>query len=285
MSKQMAIFFLLVALVAVLMSGCCCCKMDFPQEKESTFGFDTRPTATQPVSDTENTTTPSEWIPETTPAENAVPAETTKQTEATTPVESTIAPTVAPNEPTTSLAPWKTAYLNYIEELQDEKAFSAYRLVHVDSDGIPELFISGSCEAAGSIICSYKNGKVIDTHLRRLYGAYYLPESGLVYNCNGNMGYYTTDIYRLSGNGFTLLFNASQEEYIQEYVDEDGNYQVESLYKYYLYDGDTKTEVTEEAFNAARTEIFDVETAKPLHPYDDSGLYTYDAFIKHITNW
>lgn len=211
--------------------------------------------------------------------------EGTSKVETTAPLEGTTAPTEKPSEQPAALAPWKIAYLDYIENLEDEKSACAFRLVHVDSDSIPELFISGSCEAAGSTICSYKNGQVIVEHLRRLHGAYYLPKTGLVYNSNGNMGLYATEISRLSGSGFTLLFSASQEEAVREYVDKNGNYQVELSYKYYLYDDDEEIEVTEEAFYAAQAEIFDIDAAQPLHPYDDSDIYTYGAIREHITNW
>ncbi len=140
------------------------------------------------------------------------------------------------------VAPWKTAYLNYIESLGTEKTYSEYTLVYIDSDDIPELFISGSCEASGCTVCSYKSGKVADTYLNRLGGASYIPRQGLVYNFNGNMGYYTVTIYSLSDCGFELLFSATQEESC--YINEDGEYEC----TYYINLDNTKVEVTEEEF-------------------------------------
>jgi hypothetical protein len=57
-------------------------------------------------------------------------------------------------------AAWQTAYLEYLESFED-RDYCSYRLVYVDADQIPELYISGPAEAAGCDVYSYKEGKLI----------------------------------------------------------------------------------------------------------------------------
>lgn len=187
--------------------------------------------------------------------------------------------TLTPADP--ELEPWKTAYLRYIESLGDEKTYCQYSLAYVDSDDIPELFISGGCEASGSRVCSYKAGKVVDTYLRRLGGVLYIPQSGLVYNFNGNMGYYSAEIYRLSNVGFTSLFYGLQEDSYEEILNELGEYEYVTLSKYYITEEDTSTQVTEEAFYAAQSEIFDFSISEGF----GYGAYDYTTILKQIKDW
>jgi hypothetical protein len=173
---------------------------------------------------------------------------------------------------------WKMAYLKYIFDLGNAGDLYTYKLVNVDADGIPELFVHGGDEAAGSIICAYKNGQVVEQHLRRLGGASYIPGSGLVRNCNGNMGNYSTDIYRLGSNGFTELFHGLQEDSYEEIVNEFGEYEYVTISRFYISNG---SEVTEEAFLAAQSEIFDFGAAEAFG-YEGSSS---NKIEQQIRNW
>ena len=210
--------------------------------------------------------------------EDAVLSETDKSeedltTETTT--ESTTSPeTTKPTESNTKsndTSQWKSAYLKYIDSLADEKSYCGYSLVYIDADNVPELFVSGSCEASGSHISSYKNGKLITVDLSRLGGASYIPKSGLIHNCNGNSGYYTTIIYRLTNSGFALLFQALNEETYEIVPNEDGSEEFMYTSKYYLYKGSNQIEVTEDEFIDAEKKIFNVNASNAL----EYGKYDY----------
>lgn len=176
---------------------------------------------------------------------------------------------------------WKAAYLDYIETLEEEKTASNYSLVYLDRDGIPELFISGSCEASGSRVCSYQGGMLVTVHLRRLGGAYYILQSGLVYNCNGNMGYYSVEIYRLSMDGFTPVFSGLQEDSYETITDENGEDAYVIRSKYYITGEGADKEVTEEAFYAAQAAIFDFSESEDL----GYGIYDYSDIREQIEQW
>lgn len=119
----------------------------------------------------------------------------------------------APTEPIAADDGWKAAYLKY---LQTESAgYIQFALVYVDGDDIPELYMSGDCEATGDAICAYRDGAVVRQYLRRIGGGDYIPGSGLLINTNGNMGYYTTHIFRLEGSGFTCLWEGLEAQEYQ----------------------------------------------------------------------
>ena len=108
---------------------------------------------------------------------------------------------------------WKTAYLNFLEQKKDSHL--SYALVYVDGDDIPELYLSGICEAEGDSICSYINGTVIEQPLHRIGGGWYIEKSGTVFNRNGHMGYIYTHVYKLNENGFALTFEALSVERVE----------------------------------------------------------------------
>ncbi len=117
------------------------------------------------------------------------------------------------------LPQWKTAYLDYIEAKKE--ALLYYELVHIDSDDIPELYLSGVAEAEGDSICSYKNGEVIEQQLKRIGGARYIERSGKFINQNGNMGNCYTDAYKLTEEGFIQTFSAHSREVYTFFNDEE----------------------------------------------------------------
>ena len=185
----------------------------------------------------------------------------------------------------TTSVPWKNAYLTYIEDMGGNKDVCEYRLVYVDGDDIPELFISGKYEALGGTVCSYKGGKVVSAHLHRIGGGSYIEKSGLVHSFNGHMGYYIAEIYRLTGGGFSCIFYGHQEDTYEKIINEAGQEENVTISKFFLHNGSEQVEVTEEAFFAAQAEIFDSNFSEALYYYDDSRMYTYDKIKQLIINW
>ena len=188
--------------------------------------------------------------------------------------EATTEATTAPTEP--QLAPWKTAYLNTIKEEYDF-SYITFRLVYVDSDSIPELFIDTGAEAGGSRVYTYRNGSVDNVYLNRCGGAYYIPYSGLVYNCNGNMGYYYTSVYRLSGGSFANLLGGLEIHEYSYFTNEEGEEEYTEVVTYSI----GEQELTEEEFNAQVAAVFDLSSAFPLK----SNMQSYSAIQQTIRNW
>lgn len=173
------------------------------------------------------------------------------------------------NEATT--AEWRAAYLEFIEN--NNGAYTAFALVFVDDDDIPELYMSGVCEAEGDRICSYKNGTVVDAYMNRRSGGKYVERGGSIINQNGHMGRCYTTVYQLDENGFTKTLSALSVEHYEHL----GNEQYEITYEYSI-EGQT---VSEEEYNAAINASFDFANASEFYEI----AVSYDAIKQQITDW
>ena len=171
----------------------------------------------------------------------------------------------------TATSEWKTAYLEFIES--NNGAYTSFGLVFVDDDDIPELYMSGVCEADGDRICSYKNGTVVDAYMNRKGGGKYVERGGTVINQNGHMGRCYTTVYKLDENGFTKTFSALSVEHYEHL----GNEEYEITYEYSI-EGQP---VTEEAYNAAVSAAFDF--AQGVQVCDNA--VSYDEIKQQIENF
>ena len=166
---------------------------------------------------------------------------------------------------------WKTAYLDFLEAEKDTHL--SYALVYIDSDDIPELYLSGDCEATGDSICSYKNEVVIEQHLYRIGGGWYIEKSGNIINQNGHMGQLHTHTYRLNDAGFILTFEALSSERA-EYL---GNDEYSFYYEYSIGD----KPVTESEYKSAVNAAFNFENAIRLNENE----VNYDAIRQQIIDF
>lgn len=166
---------------------------------------------------------------------------------------------------------WKTAYLNFLEAEKDTHL--SYALIYIDGDDIPELYLSGYCEATGDSICSYKNGAIVEQQLNRIGGGWYIEKSGNVINQNGKMGQLHTHTYRLNEAGFILTFEALSSERA-EYL---GNDEYSFYYEYSIGD----KPVTESEYNSTVNAAFNFENAIRLNENE----VNYDAIRQQIIDF
>ena len=169
------------------------------------------------------------------------------------------------NEP---VSPWKTAYLNYLE--QTKGTYTSFALVYIDGDDIPELYLGGNSEAVGDAVCAYKNGKVIEQVLNRTCGGKYVEKSGLLMNQNGNSGRFYTSVYALTDAGFSQTFHALSEERVEYLENDEFNY----VYTYFVAD----EPVNESDYVAAVDAAFPVAQAVNLH----ENAVTFDTIKQQI---
>ena len=169
------------------------------------------------------------------------------------------------------LLEWKAAYLDFLTAQKD--AYLSYALVFVDDDTIPELYLSGTSEAIGDSICTYKDGAVVRQSLNRIGGGWYIERGGQIINQNGNMGHIYTHVYRLADGAFTQTFQAFKAERI-EFLDND---EYNLYYEYSVGD----EPVSEAAYNAAVETAFDFEYAVRL----DKNAVDYNAILQQIVDY
>lgn len=170
---------------------------------------------------------------------------------------------------------WKTAYLNFIiqRESEYERGFR-YALAYIDNDDIPELYIVGICEADGDLVCSYKNGQIIEQNLSRKCGGKYVEKSGLLINQNGHQGRYYDDIYKLDENGFSQILHGTDTEHYTHL----GNDDYEILHEYLIND----CPVTKDEYEATINACIDLsQTAKLCCEISVS----YEVIIQQIQNF
>ena len=199
------------------------------------------------------------------------PEEEEESTKPTQPKQEESSKPSEPKQEQDEMPDWKMAYLDFLQTKQDE--YISFALVYVDNDDIPELYMSGCCEAAGDSICAYKNGVVVEEYLARTDGGSYIPRSGLLMNANGSQGYYTTEVYKLTSKGFSRLWVGDE---CADYVElENGDY--EEVFQYSIGD----KVVSEEEFYAAIEAVYNTSKAVSF----SRNAVSYDAIRKQITNY
>ena len=165
---------------------------------------------------------------------------------------------------------YKKAYLEFLKDKQESHRLFA--LVFIDDDDIPELYLKGSSEAEGDMVCSFKNGAVITQQLNRTGGGKYTPRSGDMINQNGNMGRCYTNVYKLNDSGFTKTFNALSVENVEHIGGEEYNF----IYEYIVEDAP----VSEAEYNIAVNSAFDFSQAVRL----DENAVSYDEIVQQLQN-
>lgn len=180
--------------------------------------------------------------------------------------------------------PWKKSYLDYINS---HNQFTVSKLVNINNDDIPELYINFGTTASGDTICSFTNGKLIE---QQLYngGLSYLEGQNLFMDSGGHMDGYYNKIYTIENGQFILLYSG-------EFGAEDNaNVQYDSsgmpIYNYY-WDG-VQVSSQEEYMNLLN-QVYNTEQA--LSPYDNAefsngryvgnGLCDYNEIIEAINNY
>ena len=171
----------------------------------------------------------------------------------------------------TETTKWKTAYLDFLE--QEKDFYLSYALVYIDGDDIPELYLSGIAEATGDSICSYKNGAVVEQHLHRIGGGWYIEKSENIMNQNGHMGQLHTDVYELTEDGFIKTFESLSSERVE--VLENDEYKL-----HYEYSIENKA-VSKSEYNAAVNAAFNFENAARLN----ENIVNYDTIRQQIIDF
>ncbi|SDZ96314.1 TPR repeat-containing protein [Oribacterium sp. KHPX15] len=164
---------------------------------------------------------------------------------------------------------WKKAYTNYITNLgikYDSSGYAMYiyKLVNIDNDEIPELYISFGTTAGGDAICTYYDDQLIEQTLS-IEGLTYLEGQNIFRNQGGSMDEYFDQIYSLKNGQFILLHEGEYgaADNSQLVFDSDGN----PIYNYY-WDG---AEVnSEEEYMSLLKSFYDVQ--KAISPYDGADF-------------
>ena len=189
---------------------------------------------------------------------------------------------------------WKEAYINYVNEHGNTydsfgHAMEIYKLVNINNDSIPELYINFRSTAGGDVICTYYDGKVVEQPMWN-YGFSYMEGQNIFRDAGGHMDVYHDKIYSIENGQFVLLhegnYGAADNSHIQ--FDSDGY----PIYDYY-WDGTEVSSETEymnllnEVYNAqqAITPFDGAEYDSETGRYVGNGLCDYEEIIEAINTY
>ena len=153
---------------------------------------------------------------------------------------------------------WKSAYLNYIEtntQIEDPEKGThreIYKLLDLNEDGVPELYINFGSTAGGDAILSYFNGEIVEQKMDN-YGFRYIEGANLFRDSGGHMDEYYDKIYTLENGNFVLLYSGeygAEDNSKVEYGD-DGM----PVYQYFW----ENEEVSSEEYDRKLNEVYDTE--------------------------
>lgn len=168
-------------------------------------------------------------------------------------------------------AQWRQAYLAYIQgdniygvALSDQ--WFEFKLIYVDDDNIPELWINGGTLAGGCQLCTVDESTVKDIFISEYGSLQYIERMGLFYTGGGHMDVYWDSVYRLQGGQFVELAHGDYgaEGNANILYDSDGA----PIYQY-SWNG---VEMTEQEYESQLAVAFDVSSARNIF---DEPTYDY----------
>ena len=187
---------------------------------------------------------------------------------------------------------WKSAYLNYIEtntQIEDPEKGThreIYKLLDLNEDGVPELYINFGSTAGGDAILSYFNGEIVEQKMDN-YGFRYIEGANLFRDSGGHMDEYYDKIYTLENGNFVLLYSGeygAEDNSKVEYGD-DGM----PVYQYFWENEEVSSE---EEYDRKLNEVYDTEKEVNIFldaQYDSgrgryvgNGLCDYQEIIEAI---
>ena len=164
---------------------------------------------------------------------------------------------------------------------------SVSKLVNINNDEIPELYLNFGTTASGDVLCSYAEGTVIEQPMYN-YGFSYIEGQNLFRDLGGHMDVYYDKIYTIQGGQFALLYSGDYgaEDNSNVQLDESGM----PIYNYY-WNG---TQVSsQEEYMTLLNQVYNTEQA--ITPYDGAqyedgryvgnGLCDYNEIIEAINNY
>lgn len=166
---------------------------------------------------------------------------------------------------------WKEIYSSYIRSIQSE-GWSGYKLIYIDEDNVPELYIMGSFVAQGQEVCTIKDGQVQMLACGGDAGVRYIEKENLFCETGGRMDVYHDYIYQIIDGEFVLI---SKGEYGAE---NNSNVEVDAqgrpIYQYFWNDN----QVAEESYWQELQNAFPSERA--VEAYEN--MFSVEEILQQI---
>ena len=161
---------------------------------------------------------------------------------------------------------WKKLYADYIEKDEwCQQAADSARLVYINNDSIPEIYIEGAFAAAGNQLLTIYKGKVYANDVSGQSSLSYVSKKGLVYENGGHMDAYYDNVGKLVKGKLTYTKGGTYGAKDNSNVQFDSN--GEPIYEYY-WEGQ---KVSKKTYNAK------LKKAKGNYKY--SSVYNYNKML------
>lgn len=99
---------------------------------------------------------------------------------------------------------WKQAYIDYMNQKEQEYSGHTYNLLYINDDEIPELLVSTGVWAGGETLCTWYNGNITEQACT-LDGVSYIEKSGLFMNSGFHSGRGWDEVLHLENGVFTIV--------------------------------------------------------------------------------
>ncbi len=165
-------------------------------------------------------------------------------------------------EENTNTQGWKAAYRAYLSQADELEACG---LIDVNGDGVWELAIRNSSEAAGCEILTYHQGQIDVLYTNRRFFTY-LPGENLLCNSDGMTDSYADDVYAIQNGKWVSIASGRYEGFTGDYDREYDRY----ICAAYWWNGQ---QTTREGYMSALKGVYDLDRGmKPKLPYDRAGM-------------
>lgn len=190
--------------------------------------------------------------------------------------------------------PWKNAYIQFLKketpiyDVFDYTRQEKYKLVDINGDAIPELWLDTGMTAAGAKVCTYADGAVKYVYVYT-GGFFYAEGQNIFVDNGGHMDVYYNAVYTIENGGFVELHHGDFGALNNTNVQFDSNGM--PIYEYF-WDGRRVTSDEYDVYldNACNglgiSSPFDGAVwNSSLGRYTGNGLCTYDEIITEIQNY
>ncbi len=150
---------------------------------------------------------------------------------------------------TTQCKEWAGTYLDMmgkVEAADEVTDMTVCRLMYINDDDIPELWIDYGYGYAGAEVCTVNGDEVDEVWFNHGY-AYYVERENSIYICQGHMGDYADDIYEINNGKYCHVAGGTYVE------SEERNWDEAPVLIYHWND----KEVTEQEYEESLKKAFD----------------------------
>ena len=169
---------------------------------------------------------------------------------------------------------WATTYLNKVLPNIDTTDMTVCSLLHIDDNGIPEVWFDHGYSYAGEEIFTARNSEVANAKLSSLR---WVKQTGKFLDAGGRMDVYLDNVYEIKDGSFICTDKGNYGAKDNSRVEIDAN--GEPIYSYYWND----TEVSKEVYTKNLKAVFpDANLPRNL-----PNIFTLDqltTLLEHVAN-